>query len=76
MKTTIKVDDKKRVRIRDAKPKQFFDCVNHGDGRFTLTLVKSESKEPFPRGSLLKYFTPERNKEELAILKGCVQGPK
>ena len=38
--------------------------------------VKAEAKEPFPRGSLTKYLTPERDKEESAILKGCVQGPE
>jgi antitoxin component of MazEF toxin-antitoxin module len=31
-------------------------------------LVTQKPKEVFPRGSLLKYFTPERDKEELALL--------
>jgi bifunctional DNA-binding transcriptional regulator/antitoxin component of YhaV-PrlF toxin-antitoxin module len=39
-------------------------------------LVAQRPKEAFPRGSLLKYFTPERDKEELAILSGCVKGPE
>jgi hypothetical protein len=39
-------------------------------------LVPQASKEPFPPGSLLKYFTPERDSEELAILSGCIQGPE
>ena len=39
-------------------------------------LVAQKPKEAFPRGSLLKYFTPERDKEELAILSGCVKGPE
>ena len=38
-------------------------------------LVAQKSKEAFPRGSLLKYLTPERDKEQLAILSNCVQGP-
>jgi len=38
-------------------------------------LVARKAKEAFPRGSLLKYLTPERDKEQLAILSGCVQGP-
>jgi hypothetical protein len=32
--------------------------------------------EPFPRGSLVKYLTPERDREQLAILKACVQVPE
>jgi bifunctional DNA-binding transcriptional regulator/antitoxin component of YhaV-PrlF toxin-antitoxin module len=39
-------------------------------------LVPQETKEVFPPGSLLKYFTPERDKEELAILSDCVKGPE
>jgi bifunctional DNA-binding transcriptional regulator/antitoxin component of YhaV-PrlF toxin-antitoxin module len=38
-------------------------------------LVTQKAKEAFPRGSLLKYLTPERDQEQLAILSGCVQGP-
>ena len=38
-------------------------------------LVAQKTKEVFPRGSLVKYLTPERDKEQLAILSGCVQGP-
>jgi len=38
-------------------------------------LKQTEPVEMFPRGSLLKYFTPERNAEELQLLKGCVLGP-
>ena len=68
---TLKVDGQKRIRLPDAKPKQVFAHENHGDGSFTLTLVKAEAKEAFPRGSLLKYITPARNKELLEILEGC-----
>jgi bifunctional DNA-binding transcriptional regulator/antitoxin component of YhaV-PrlF toxin-antitoxin module len=39
-------------------------------------LVARKPKETFPRGSLLKYLTPERDAEQLAILSGCVQGPE
>ena len=38
-------------------------------------LVGKKNAETFPRGSLLKYLTPERDAEQLAILSGCVQGP-
>jgi bifunctional DNA-binding transcriptional regulator/antitoxin component of YhaV-PrlF toxin-antitoxin module len=38
-------------------------------------LVARRTKEAFPRGSLLKHLTPGRDKEQLAILSGCVQGP-
>ncbi len=73
---TLTVDDYQRVRLPDEKPRSKFAYEKDGNGRITLVPVKAEGKEPFPRGSLLKYITPERNKEELAILKGCVQGPK
>jgi bifunctional DNA-binding transcriptional regulator/antitoxin component of YhaV-PrlF toxin-antitoxin module len=36
-------------------------------------LMPQKHKEAFPRGSLLKYLTPERDKEQLTILSGCVQ---
>lgn len=70
MKTLI-VDDQKRVRIPDAKPRQVFAYENHGGGRVTLTLIKADAQEPFPPGSLKKYVTAERNKELLRIFKGC-----
>src|SRR5437867_4686494 len=73
---TLTVDSSKRIRIPDAKPKQVFAYENHGNGTITLTQVKAEPKQRFPRGSLLKYLTPERDREQLAILKGCVQGPE
>jgi hypothetical protein len=73
---TLKVDPCKRVRIPDAIPGQIFAYTRKGKHSFTLTLVKSEAQETFPPGSLAKYFTPERNREELEILAGCVQGPK
>ena len=39
-------------------------------------LVAQKPKEAFPPGSLLKYFSAERDKDELEILSGCVKGPK
>jgi hypothetical protein len=72
---TLTVDDHKRIRIPDAKPRTVYSYENHGDGTITLTQVKAEAKERFPRGSLIKYLTPERDREQLEILKGCVKGP-
>jgi hypothetical protein len=68
---TLTVDDQKRIRIPDAKPRQVFAYENKGDGTITLTEVKAESREPFPPGSLKKYVTAERNKDLLEIFKGC-----
>jgi hypothetical protein len=68
---TLTVDDQKRIRIPDAKPRQIFAYENHGDGTITLTRVVKETKEPFPPGSLKKYVTNERNKDLLEIFKGC-----
>ena len=68
---TLTVDAYKRVRIPDVAPRTKFAYQNNGDGTITLTVVKAEAKERFPRGSLKKYVTPERNKELLQILKGC-----
>ena len=39
-------------------------------------LLAQKPKEAFPPGSLLKFFNPRRDKEELAILSGCAKGPK
>jgi len=72
---TLKLDAQKRIRLPDFKPGQVFAYSNHGNGTVTLTAVKADVQEPFPPGSLLKYFTPEKNREELELLKGCVQGP-
>ena len=73
--TTVKVDDRKRVRIPDAEPGQIFAYIDNGNGSFTLMPVQTEGTERFPRGSLLKHFTPEKGKEELAILPGCTVEP-
>jgi hypothetical protein len=73
---TLTVDDQKRIRIPDAKPRQIFAYENHGNGTITLTEVKAERKDRFPRGSFVKYLTAERDREQLVILKGCVQEPE
>ena len=76
---TITVDDRKRVRIPEAKPGQVFDLAANSDGSYLLIPVKAEHKPRFPRGSLRKYFTGElgrkRDREETAIASGCLQGP-
>jgi hypothetical protein len=72
---TVTVDDRKRVRVPNAKPGQVFAFEPKEDGTVVLVPVKADQKEAFPRGSLLKYFTPEKNAEELALMAGCVQGP-
>jgi hypothetical protein len=38
-------------------------------------LVIQVQREVFPRGSLRKYLTLERDQEQLSILAGCVTGP-
>ena len=73
---TLTVDDSRRIRIPDAEPRQVFAYTQNGDGSITLVPVKAKRKEMFPRGSLLKYMTAERDAEQLAILSGCVQGPE
>jgi len=61
--------------LPDVKPRSKFAYEQDADGTIRLAPVTVEAKEPFPPGSLAKFFTPERNKDELAILSGCVQGP-
>jgi len=73
---TLTVDANKRVRLPDAKPRQVFAYEPEADGTIRLVPVMAEAKERFPRGSLLKYFTPGKDKEELALLKGTVLGPQ
>jgi hypothetical protein len=72
---TVTADDRKRVRIPDAKPGQVFEYANNEDGSITLEPIKPRRKERFPRGSLLKYFTAQKSKEELLILSGCTLQP-
>ncbi len=73
---TLTVDAHKRLRIPDSKPHEVFSYTRHDDGRITLVPVKAAPAEMFPPGSLLKYMTPERDKEVSEIAAGCVQGPE
>jgi hypothetical protein len=68
---TLKVDARKRVRLPDAHPKQVFAYQKNGDGSMTLRPLKEDTTEAFPKGSLLKYITKSRDKEQLTLLKGC-----
>ena len=68
---TLVVDSKKRIRLPDAEPNQVFAYERQSDRRFVLTRVLKDDLGAFPRGSLKKYFTREKAKEELALLKGC-----
>ncbi len=68
---TLKVDAHKRVRIPDLQPGQVLAYTKHGNNTFTLILVEEPANEAFPPGSLLKHFTPEKNREELQLLAGC-----
>jgi hypothetical protein len=72
---TVKADNRRRVQLPDAKPGEIFAYQDNGDNTITLIKVKAERKEPFPKGSLLKYMTPARDAEETDIAKGCLQGP-
>jgi len=82
MSATI-IDKKHRMTLPESicaaaglKPNDLVEWrVEEGEIR-GRKLVPQKSEEAFPRGSLLKYFTPERNKEELEILSGCVKGPE
>ena len=73
MKTVI-VDDKKRIRLPDVKPRQVFAYEDNGEGSVTLRLIKTASREPFPKGSLARYFNRAKDKQELDLLGGCSLG--
>jgi hypothetical protein len=73
---TLTVDDSKLIRIPGVEPRQVFGYTRHGDGSITLVPVKAQRKATFRRGSLIKYLTPQRDAEQLAILSACVQGPE
>jgi hypothetical protein len=68
---TLTVDDYQRVRLPDAKPRSKFAYEPDANGVIRLVPLKTETKEEFPRGSLLPHLTPQRDKEQLAILKSC-----
>jgi len=78
---TLTVDSYKRVRVPTAKPGQVFSFQPKEDGTVVLVPVKAKGqKEPFPPGSLLKYFTgklgKERDELETILVRGCVQEPE
>jgi hypothetical protein len=73
---TLTVDDQKRIRIPGTKPRQVFSYAMDPGGTIAPVPVKAERKEMFPRGSLLKYFTSKKDKEEALLLSGCVRAPK
>jgi hypothetical protein len=56
---TLTVDDQKRVRLPDARPRQVFAYQPEADGSIRLLPVKAAGEEVFPRGSLFKWLTPE-----------------
>jgi hypothetical protein len=71
---TIKLDQKKRAVIPTGKPDQVFAYSDNGDGTITLTALKADVKEPFPRGSLKYLCTQARNKELAKIASGTILG--
>jgi bifunctional DNA-binding transcriptional regulator/antitoxin component of YhaV-PrlF toxin-antitoxin module len=74
------IDKKHRMTIPDSivaaaglKPNDQVEWrVQDGEIR-GRKLLPRKTKQEFPRGSLFKYLTPERDKDQLAILAGCVQ---
>lgn len=69
------VDDEGRIRIPGALPGQVLSVEPTPIGGWELVPVKAQRKDPFPPGSLLKYITPEYNRECMTLLKGCVGPP-
>ncbi len=65
---TLTVDDYQRVRLPSAKPRQKLAYEDHGDGSYTLTVVRAETKEPFPPDYDFG-ITPARNRELLELAK-------
>jgi hypothetical protein len=73
---TLTVDDQQRVKLPNVAPRTKFAFEDLGGGVIRLTEVKGAPVETFPRGSLTPYLTPERDREQLAILSECVQAPE
>jgi hypothetical protein len=61
---TLTVDDQKRIRIPDAKPRTKFAYENNGDGTITLTEIRAKARAAFQRRSLLNYLTPRKDKAQ------------
>ena len=81
MSATV-IDKKRRMTLPESvceavglKPNDQVEWRVEGGEIRGRKLVAQKSKAAFPRGSLIKYLTPERDKDQLAILSGCVQGP-
>ncbi len=82
MNATV-IDKKRRMTLPESvceavglKPNDQVEWRVEGGEIRGRRLVAQKPKAPFPPGSLLKYFTPERDEEELAILSACVKGPE
>jgi bifunctional DNA-binding transcriptional regulator/antitoxin component of YhaV-PrlF toxin-antitoxin module len=80
--TATTIDKKRRMTLPESvceavglKPNDQVEWHVEGCEIRGRRLVAQKPKETLPRGSLLKYLTPERDKAQLAILSGCVQGP-
>jgi AbrB family looped-hinge helix DNA binding protein len=81
MKATT-IDRKNRMTLPESiraalglKPKDRVEWrVEDGEIRGRRLAVQ-RPREPFPRGSLRKHLTKQRDKDQLAILASCVQGP-
>jgi hypothetical protein len=72
MTRTVKADERGRVVLPGAKQAQVFRVERPIEGHYVLILqVDQAQPEPFPPGSLLKYFTTARNRGEETLLKGC-----
>ena len=82
MNATV-IDKKRRMTLPESvceavglKPNDQVEWRVEGGEIRGRRLIAQKPEEAFPPGSLRKYFTPERDKEELAILSGCAKGPK
>ncbi len=77
------VDKKRRVTLPESvcraiglKPYEHVEWrVESGEIR-GRKLEPKKARERFPRGSLLKYFTPERDRREQAIFEATLKGPQ
>ena len=80
MSATI-MDQKRRMTLPESvcaaaglKPKDQVEWrVEDGEIRGQKLLAR-KTKDAFPRGSLLPYLTPARDKAQFAIVSGCIQG--
>lgn len=68
--TTLTVDDRRRVRLPDARRGQVFAYEPEADGSIRLLPVKTTEQEPFPRGSLRRWLTVEDDTDTAALAKG------